>query len=78
METRVRTPLGLRRSETISWGYEGKWPRIGPAVYTGRHDGPHGFAANVEASQAALAHRARVNGLARSGEWSPGTESSAA
>jgi hypothetical protein len=43
VETRVRTPLGLRRSEAISWGYEGKWPRIGPAAYTCRHDGLHGF-----------------------------------
>ena len=37
-----------------------------------------GDAANVEASQAALAHRARMNGLARSGEWSPAMDSSAA
>jgi hypothetical protein len=27
--------LGLRRSEAMSGGPEGKWPRIGPAVYTG-------------------------------------------
>ena len=37
-----------------------------------------GDAGNVEAAQAALAHRARMNGLARSGEWSPSLESSAA
>jgi hypothetical protein len=35
VETRVRTPLGLRRSETMSGGHEGKWPRIGPAAHTG-------------------------------------------
>jgi hypothetical protein len=29
--------LGLRRSEAMSGGHEGKWPRIGPAAYTGRH-----------------------------------------
>jgi fructose-bisphosphate aldolase class I len=33
---------------------------------------------NVEAAQAALAHRARMNGLARSGEWSPSMEHEAA
>jgi fructose-bisphosphate aldolase, class I len=32
----------------------------------------------VEAAQAALAHRARMNGLARSGEWSPSMEHEAA
>ena len=37
-----------------------------------------GDASNVEAAQAALAHRARMNGLARSGDWSPSLESSAA
>jgi fructose-bisphosphate aldolase class I len=37
-----------------------------------------GNASNVEAAQAALAHRARMNGLARSGEWSPAMEESAA
>ena len=37
-----------------------------------------GDAGNVEAAQAALAHRARMNGLARSGDWSPSSESSAA
>ena len=37
-----------------------------------------GDAANVEAAQAALAHRARMNGLARSGEWSPSMEDAAA
>jgi fructose-bisphosphate aldolase, class I len=37
-----------------------------------------GDAGNVEAAQAALAHRARMNGLARSGDWSPSLESSAA
>jgi fructose-bisphosphate aldolase class I len=37
-----------------------------------------GDAGNVEAAQAALAHRARMNGLARDGEWSPSLESSAA
>jgi hypothetical protein len=30
--------LGLRRSEPISGGQQGKWPRIGPAAYTGPHD----------------------------------------
>jgi hypothetical protein len=35
VETRVQIPLGLRRSEAISEGHEGKWPRIGPAAYTG-------------------------------------------
>ena len=34
--------------------------------------------ANVEAAQAALAHRARMNGLARNGEWSSAMEDSAA
>ena len=33
---------------------------------------------NREAAQAALAHRARMNGLARSGEWSPSMEDEAA
>jgi fructose-bisphosphate aldolase class I len=37
-----------------------------------------GDAANVQAAQAALAHRARMNGLARSGEWSPSMETAAA
>ena len=37
-----------------------------------------GKAENVEAGQAALAHRARMNGLARSGGWSPEQESNAA
>jgi fructose-bisphosphate aldolase class I len=37
-----------------------------------------GNASNVEAAQGALAHRARMNGLARSGEWSPAMEGSAA
>jgi fructose-bisphosphate aldolase, class I len=37
-----------------------------------------GDPSNVEASQAALAHRARMNGLARNGEWSPAMDSSAA
>src|SRR5918994_5303635 len=37
-----------------------------------------GAAQNVEAAQAALAHRARMNGLARSGEWSPSMEDEAA
>jgi fructose-bisphosphate aldolase class I len=33
-----------------------------------------GNTANVEAAQAALAHRARMNGLARDGGWSPAME----
>jgi fructose-bisphosphate aldolase class I len=37
-----------------------------------------GASKNVEAAQAALAHRARMNGLARSGEWSPSMEHEAA
>jgi len=37
-----------------------------------------GDAAHGEAAQAALAHRARMNGLARDGEWSPEMEGSAA
>ena len=37
-----------------------------------------GDASHVEAAQAALAHRARMNGLARNGEWSPEMEESAA
>jgi fructose-bisphosphate aldolase class I len=37
-----------------------------------------GKAENVEAAQGALAHRARMNGLARSGEWSPSLEAQAA
>jgi fructose-bisphosphate aldolase class I len=37
-----------------------------------------GDAANGEAAQAALAHRARMNGLARDGEWSSDRESEAA
>ena len=37
-----------------------------------------GDANNVEAAQAALAHRARMNGLARNGEWSSAMEDSAA
>jgi len=37
-----------------------------------------GATENVEAAQAALAHRARMNGLARSGEWSPSMEDEAA
>jgi fructose-bisphosphate aldolase class I len=38
----------------------------------------NGDASNVEAAQAALAHRARMNGLARDGEWSPAFEDAAA
>ena len=37
-----------------------------------------GDANNVAAAQAALAHRARMNGLARNGEWSSAMEGSAA
>ena len=37
-----------------------------------------GDAANLEAAQQALAHRARMNGLARNGEWSADLEGSAA
>jgi fructose-bisphosphate aldolase class I len=37
-----------------------------------------GDAHNVEAAQAALAHRARMNGLARNGQWSSAMEGSAA
>ena len=37
-----------------------------------------GDAANTEAAQTALAHRARMNGLARDGEWSASLESTAA
>jgi fructose-bisphosphate aldolase class I len=37
-----------------------------------------GDTANVDAAQAALAHRARMNGLARDGEWSPSMEDAAA
>jgi fructose-bisphosphate aldolase, class I len=37
----------------------------------------NGEAANAEAAQRALAHRARMNGLARNGEWSPDVESAA-
>jgi fructose-bisphosphate aldolase class I len=37
-----------------------------------------GDAGNAEAAQAALAHRARMNGLARSGDWSPSLEAPAA
>jgi fructose-bisphosphate aldolase class I len=37
-----------------------------------------GEEANVEAAQAALAHRAKMNGLARSGDYAPDMESSAA
>jgi fructose-bisphosphate aldolase, class I len=36
-----------------------------------------GDADNVEAAQAALAHRARMNGLARDGDWSPAMEGAA-
>jgi hypothetical protein len=35
VETRVQIPLGLRRSEAISGNHQGKWPRIGPAAYSG-------------------------------------------
>jgi hypothetical protein len=34
VETRVRTPLGLRRSGAISGFHMSEWPRIGPAAYT--------------------------------------------
>jgi fructose-bisphosphate aldolase class I len=34
--------------------------------------------ANVQAAQAALAHRARMNGLARDGRYAPDLEGSAA
>src|SRR5215216_4800832 len=34
VETRVRTPLGLRSSEVISGLRVSKWPRIGPAART--------------------------------------------
>ena len=37
----------------------------------------NGEAANAEAAQEALAHRARMNGLARNGEWSRDLESAA-
>jgi fructose-bisphosphate aldolase class I len=37
-----------------------------------------GDANNIEAAQGALAHRARMNGLARDGEWSSAMEGSAA
>jgi fructose-bisphosphate aldolase class I len=37
-----------------------------------------GDTANVDAAQAALAHRARMNGLARDGEWSSSMEDAAA
>jgi fructose-bisphosphate aldolase class I len=37
----------------------------------------NGEAANAEAAQEALAHRARMNGLARNGEWSRDVESAA-
>ena len=37
-----------------------------------------GDAANTEAAQTALAHRARMNGLARNGEWSASLESTPA
>jgi fructose-bisphosphate aldolase class I len=37
-----------------------------------------GDASNREAAQAALTHRARMNGLARDGQWSPSMEDSAA
>jgi fructose-bisphosphate aldolase class I len=37
-----------------------------------------GDAANVPAAQSALAHRARMNGLARNGEWDRSMEDSAA
>ena len=37
-----------------------------------------GSADNVQAAQAALAHRARMNGFARNGEWSPSMEDEAA
>ena len=40
--------------------------------------GPLKVACEVEAAQAALAHRARMNGLARDGGWSASMESSAA
>jgi hypothetical protein len=33
METRVRTPLGLRRSAAISELRSSEWPRIGPAAH---------------------------------------------
>jgi fructose-bisphosphate aldolase, class I len=36
-----------------------------------------GDADNVEAAQATLAHRARMNGLARDGDWSPAMEGAA-
>jgi len=34
VETRVRTPLGLRRSEHVSESRDCPWPRIGPAACT--------------------------------------------
>ena len=37
-----------------------------------------GVASNVEAGQRALAHRARMNGLAQTGDYSADAESSAA
>jgi fructose-bisphosphate aldolase class I len=36
-----------------------------------------GKAENIEAGQRALAHRARMNGLARDGSWEPSMESAA-
>lgn len=50
----------------------------GRALQQGPLKAWRGDASNVEAAQAALTHRARMNGLARSGEWSPAMEESAA
>jgi fructose-bisphosphate aldolase, class I len=55
----------------ISFSYGRALQQRPLAVWSG--DASHG-----EAAQAALAHRARMNGLARNGEWSPEMEGSAA
>ncbi|HUF59105.1 MAG TPA: class I fructose-bisphosphate aldolase [Actinomycetota bacterium] len=65
----------INRQGGAPWGISFSYGR---ALQQGPLKAWGGSASNVEAAQAALAHRARMNGLARNGEWSPSMEESAA
>ena len=60
------------------------WPEMAGPVTDGVSDAkgertaPKGESSNVEAGQKALYHRAKMNGLARSGEYSEDMENQAA
>lgn len=65
----------INRSGDAPWEISFSYGR---ALQQGPLKAWRGDASNVEAAQAALAHRARMNGLARDGEWSSAMEGSAA